>query len=78
MLLTAEDQAKFRALIEHQGAKVCATYWVEGQLAGQPITQSDKRLFASTQEARVWLIGEADRRGFKDCEPEDRTAFTRV
>jgi hypothetical protein len=32
--------------------------------------QSDKRMFASEQEARTWLVGEAEERGFKDFEPE--------
>jgi hypothetical protein len=74
MLLKAEDKAKFRARIDHEGGKVWATYTVEGRVNDAPVTQTDKRLFASTQEARMWLLGEAQERGFSDCEPEDRTA----
>jgi len=73
MLLKAEDQATFRALIEHRGGKVSASYQIEGRVNDKPVTQSDNRMFASTQEARVWLVGEAEERGFAGCEPEERT-----
>ena len=74
MLLKAEDKAEFRARIDHEGGKIWGNYTVEGRVNNQPVTQTDKRMFASTQEARVWLLGEAQMRGFSDCEPEDRTA----
>ena len=74
MLLKAEDKAKFHARIEHEGGKIWAKYTVEGSVNNQPVSQADKRMFASTQEARMWLIGEAQERGFPDCDPEDHTA----
>jgi hypothetical protein len=40
------------------------------------MTQSDKQLFASEVEARSWLIGEADKRGFRDFEPAVENAKT--
>jgi hypothetical protein len=74
MLLKAEDKAKFHARIDHEGGKIWAKYTIEGQVNNQPVSQADKRMFASTQEARMWLIGEAQERGFPDCDPEDHTA----
>jgi hypothetical protein len=73
MLLKAEDKAKFRASIEHDAGKIWATYWVEGRVNDAPVTQTDRRMFASTQEARAWLVAEAEERGFAGHEPEDRT-----
>ena len=70
MLLRAEDQAKFQGRIDDNGATVWASYRIEGRVEGKPVVQSDKRMFASEQEARTWLVGEAEERGFKDFEPE--------
>ena len=72
MLLRAEDQAKFRAQIEEDGAEIWASYSIEGRVAGKPMTQGDKQMFASEQEARTWVTGEAEKRGFHDVEPEVR------
>jgi hypothetical protein len=72
MLLRAEDQADFRGQIEQSGAQVWASYSVEGKVNSQPVRQGDKRMFASEQEARSWLIGEAEERGFHSFEPEVR------
>ena len=47
-----------------------ASYRIEGRVEGKPVVQSDKRMFASEQEARTWLMGEAEERGFKNFEPE--------
>ena len=69
MLLRAEDQAKFEGRIDDKGATVWASYRIEGRVEGKPVVQSDKRMFASEQEARTWLVGEAEERGFKDFEP---------
>ena len=74
MLLKAEDNAKFQAEILEDDADVWGTYSIEGQVNGKATTQSDKRLFASEQEARAWLIGEADKRGFPDFQPKVRSA----
>lgn len=74
MLLRAEDKAKFQSEIVVEAKEVWASYSIEGRVAGQPATQSDRRLFASQEEARLWLIGEADQRGFPDFEPQIRTA----
>ena len=68
MLLRAEDQARFHGRIDDNGGTVWASYRIEGQ----PVVQSDKRMFASEQEARTWLTGEAEERGFKNFEPEVR------
>jgi hypothetical protein len=38
------------------------------------VKQADRRMFASEQEARTWLIGEAEERGFGECEPEVRAS----
>src|SRR4029078_5851867 len=70
MLVRAEDQAKFEGRIDDKGATVWASYRIEGRVEGKPVVQSDKQMFASEQEARTWLIGEAEERGFKDFEPE--------
>ena len=72
MLLRAEDRAKFEGRIEADGGTVWASYRIEGQVNGESVVQSDKRMFASEQEARTWLVGEADERGFEDFEPEIR------
>ena len=69
MLLRAEDQAKFQGRIDDKGATVWASYRIEGRVEGKPVVQ---RMFASEQEARTWLVGEAEERGFKDFEPEVR------
>ena len=69
MLLKAEDQGKFRATITKDDSKVWASYSIDGRVNGAPMTQSDKQLFASELEARSWLIGEAEKRGFADFEP---------
>jgi hypothetical protein len=74
MLLKAEDNAHFRGEIVEENVDVWAIYSIEGQVKGEAITQSDRRLFASEQEARAWLTGEADRRGFPDFQPKVRTA----
>jgi hypothetical protein len=74
MLLRAEDQAQFRAQIVEDGARIWASYWIEGLVRNRPMAQSDKRLFASEQEARTWLLGEAEQRGFPNYEPEVRPA----
>jgi hypothetical protein len=55
---------------DRKGATVWASYRIEGRVEGKPVVQSDKRMFASEQEARTWLVGEAEERGFKDFEPE--------
>ena len=70
MLLRAEDQAKFQGRIDDKEATVWASYRIEGRIEGKPVVQSDKRMFASEQEARTWLMGEAEQRGFNDFEPE--------
>jgi hypothetical protein len=72
MLLRAEDKAKFQAKIERDGPETWASYAVDGQVNGESVTQRDRRLFASEQEARNWLIGEAEVRGFGEIEPEVR------
>ncbi len=72
MLLRAEDQARFDGRIEERGAEVWASYRVEGQVRGEKVLQGDKRMFASKQEARTWLRGEAEERGFEGFEPETR------
>jgi hypothetical protein len=56
--------------IDDKGATVWASYRIEGRVEGKPVVQSDKRMFASEQEARTWLMGEAEQRGFNDFEPE--------
>ena len=43
---------------------------MEGQVNGDAVKQADKRMFASEQEARMWLVGEAEQRGFHDFKPE--------
>ena len=73
MLLRSEDDATFSASIEPEGANVWAAYRVDGRVKGEPMTQSDRRMFASEQEARMWLVGEAEKRGFHDVQPEKRT-----
>jgi hypothetical protein len=70
MLLKAEDKATFKARITHKDAEVWASYSVEGEVNGAPVKQGDKRMFASEQEARSWLLSEADLRGFGSVEPE--------
>jgi hypothetical protein len=70
MLLRAEDKAKFDACIEKEDSKVWASYSITGTVKGEAATQSDKRLFASEVEARGWLIGEAELRGFPNFESE--------
>jgi len=70
MLLRAEDQAKFQGRIDDKGATVWASYRIEGRVEGKPVVKSDNRMFASEQEARTWLMGEAEQRGFNDFEPE--------
>lgn len=52
--------------------KIWASYSIEGRVNDKPTTQSDKRMFASEVEARNWLIGEAEERGFHGFEPEVR------
>ena len=39
-------------------------------LTASRVKQSDERMFASEQEARSWLVGEAELRGFGSVEPE--------
>ena len=57
MLLRAEDQAKFHGRIDDKGATVWASYRIEGRVEGKPDVQSDKRMFASEQEARTgWWV----------------------
>jgi hypothetical protein len=70
MLLRTEDKAKFGACIEQDDSKVWASYSVQRNVMGEAVTQSDKRSFASELEARSWLIGEAEIRGFHNFEPE--------
>jgi hypothetical protein len=70
VLLRAEDRATFQGQIEEDGGTVWASYRIEGRIGGEPVVQSDRRMFASKQEARTWLIGEAEERGFNDFEPE--------
>ena len=74
MLVRSEDKANFRAEIEVAADKIWASYSIEGQVNNEPVKQSDKRMFASEQEARTWLIGEAEERGFPDFEPEVRAS----
>jgi len=73
MLLRAEDNARFSAHIEQNGAEFWASYRIDGRLKGEPVSQSDRRMFASELEASNWLVGEAEKRGFHDFEPELRT-----
>jgi hypothetical protein len=75
MLLRAEDQARFHGRIDDNGGTVWASYRIEGRVEGKPVVQSDKRMFASEQEARTWLTGEAEERGFKNFEPEVRAGL---
>jgi hypothetical protein len=70
MLLKAEDNANFRSIITQKEVEVWASYSVEGCINGQSVKQGDEQMFASEQEARSWLIGEAERRGFGSVEPE--------
>jgi hypothetical protein len=70
MLLKAEDNATFRSSITPKDAEVWASYSVEGRVDGKPVKQGEERMFASEQEARSWLIGEAEQRGFGSVEPE--------
>jgi hypothetical protein len=72
MLLKAEDNATFQSSITQKEVEVWARYSVEGRINGEPIQQVDERMFASEQEARSWLIGEAEQRGFGSVEPEVR------
>ena len=51
MLLTADDHATFSARILQDGSRIWASYVVEGRIKGDPVQQSDKRMFASEQEA---------------------------
>ena len=70
MLLKAEDDATFQSRIAQKDIEVWASYSVEGRVNGEPVRQSDERMFASEQEARSWLVGEAELRGFGRIEPE--------
>jgi hypothetical protein len=70
MLLKAEDNATFRSSITQKDIEVWASYSVEGGVNGESVKQSDERMFASEQEARSWLVGEAELRGFGSVEPE--------
>ena len=72
MLLKAEDNATFRSSITQKEVEIWARYSVEGRVNGEPIRQGDERMFASEQEARSWLVGEAEQRGFGSVEPELR------
>lgn len=74
MLVRSEDKANFRGNIEIDADKIWASYCIEGRVNDEPVKQSDKRMFASEQEARMWLVGEAEQRGFHDFKPETRTA----
>lgn len=74
MLLRSEDKADFRAQIEVAADKIWASYSIEGRVNDEAVKQSDKRMFASEQEARMWLIGEAEQCGFHDFEPEVRAS----
>jgi hypothetical protein len=70
MLLKAEDNASFRSSIIQEDDEVRALYSVKGRVNGEPVEQGDERMFASEQEARSWLVGEAEQRGFGSVEPE--------
>ena len=70
MLLQAKDQASFWAKIEMDGAEYWARYSVEGSVNGQAVTQADKKMFASEEQARAWVVAEGEKRGFKDVKPE--------
>jgi hypothetical protein len=70
LLLKAEDNATFRSSITQKEIEVWASYSVEGRVNGEPVKQGDERIFASEQEARSWLVGESERRGFGSVEPE--------
>jgi len=70
MLLKAEDNATFHSSITQKDSEVWASYAVEGRVNGKPVKQGDNRMFASEQEARSWLVGEAELRGFGTVEPE--------
>lgn len=74
MLLRSEDQGKFRAQIERAGPEVWASYSIEGLVNGEAMRQSDKQMFASEEEARNWLVGEGEKRGFHNIEPEIQVA----
>jgi hypothetical protein len=68
--------AKFQGRIDDKGATVWASYRIEGRVEGKPVVQSDKRMFASEQEARTRLVGEAEERGFKDLSRRFTPAVT--
>jgi hypothetical protein len=74
MLLKAEDDATFRSSITQKdaskGCRGVGCYSVEGRFNGEAIKQGDERMFASAQEARSWLVGEAELRGFGSVEPK--------
>jgi hypothetical protein len=72
MLLRSEDNAQFSGQIERAADKIWASYSIQGRVNDKPETQGDKRMFASEVEARNWLIGEAEERGFHGFEPEVR------
>jgi hypothetical protein len=74
MLLKAEDQATFHSRLEKRGAESWASFRVEDRVSANPVSQGDERMFASEEEARKWLVGEAERRGFHAVEPETRSA----
>ena len=66
----AEDQAKFQGRIDDKGRRSGPPIASKAASRENPVVQSDKQMFASEQEARTWLVGEAEERGFKDFEPE--------
>ena len=68
MILTAGDNATFSARIVEDDSRIWASYEVEGRLTGDPVRQSGKRMFASEQEARAWLLGEGEHRGFHNVQ----------
>jgi hypothetical protein len=74
MLVRSEDKANFRGQIEVAADRIWASYSIEGRVNDEPVKQSDKHMFASEQEARMWLVGEAEQRGFHDFKPEMRTS----
>ncbi len=73
MLVRSEDKANFRGEIEVAADKIWASYSIEGQVNGDAVKQADKRMLAFEQEARMWLVGEAEHRGFHGFKPETRT-----
>ena len=70
MLLRSKTKPNSMRVLRKSDSKVWASYSITGNVKDEAATQSDKRLFASEVEARGWLIGEAELRGFPNFESE--------